>query len=95
MYIFFNNHHQLLLYEHNLFNKWSTIATHLPGRIDNEIKNIWNTHLKKKLIRMGFDPTIHQPKTDLVSTLPYLLALAMTDLMEHLIHLRKSRNYHY
>ncbi|KAI3941537.1 hypothetical protein MKW92_053593 [Papaver armeniacum] len=28
---------------------WSTIATHLPGRTDNEIKNFWNTHLKKNL----------------------------------------------
>lgn len=33
---------------------------------------------------MGFDPMTHQPRTDLVSTLPYLLALAnMTDLMDH------------
>ncbi|XP_076938555.1 transcription factor MYB15-like [Bidens hawaiensis] len=29
-------------------NRWSTIATKLPGRSDNEIKNRWNTHLKKR-----------------------------------------------
>nr|AGN52076.1 MYB-related transcription factor [Salvia miltiorrhiza]AGN52186.1 MYB-related transcription factor [Salvia miltiorrhiza] len=59
-----------------LGNKWSAIATHLPGRTDNEIKNFWNTHLKKKLIQMGFDPMTHQPRTDLFATLPQLLALA-------------------
>ncbi|KAM1441560.1 hypothetical protein ACFXTO_009658 [Malus domestica] len=29
-------------------NKWSKIARALPGRTDNEIKNYWRTHLKKK-----------------------------------------------
>ncbi|KAI3973060.1 hypothetical protein MKX01_019718, partial [Papaver californicum] len=28
---------------------WSTIASRLPGRTDNEIKNVWHTHLKKRL----------------------------------------------
>ncbi|XP_022952680.1 transcription factor MYB58-like [Cucurbita moschata] len=28
-------------------NKWSLMATKLPGRTDNEIKNYWHTHLKK------------------------------------------------
>ncbi|XP_010476760.1 PREDICTED: myb-related protein Myb4 [Camelina sativa] len=30
-------------------NKWSKIASKLPGRTDNEIKNVWHTHLKKRL----------------------------------------------
>ncbi|XP_011090566.1 transcription factor MYB39-like [Sesamum indicum] len=59
-----------------LGNKWSAIATHLPGRTDNEIKNFWNTHLKKKLIQMGFDPMTHRPRTDIFSNLNNLIALA-------------------
>ncbi|KAL2344575.1 hypothetical protein Fmac_005860 [Flemingia macrophylla] len=47
-----------------LGNRWSAIAAQLPKRTDNEIKNYWNTHLKKRLARMGIDPTTHKPKTD-------------------------------
>ncbi|KAL0843125.1 hypothetical protein Bca101_016370 [Brassica carinata] len=45
-----------------LGNRWSAIATHLPKRTDNEIKNYWNTHLKKRLVKMGIDPVTHKAK---------------------------------
>ncbi|PSS11877.1 Transcription factor like [Actinidia chinensis var. chinensis] len=61
-----------------LGNKWSAIATQLPGRTDNEIKNFWNTHIRKKLRQMGIDAVTHRPRTDLnlLTNLPQLLAAA-------------------
>ncbi|KAE8680711.1 Transcription factor MYB28 [Hibiscus syriacus] len=47
-----------------LGNRWSVIAAHLPKRTDNEIKNYWNSHLTKRLSKMGIDPITHKPKID-------------------------------
>ncbi|WOK93855.1 hypothetical protein Cni_G02556 [Canna indica] len=52
----------LILRLHRLLgNRWSLIAGRIPGRTDNEIKNYWNTHLSKKLIKQGIDPRTHRP----------------------------------
>ncbi|KAI8018941.1 Transcription repressor MYB4 [Camellia lanceoleosa] len=42
-----------------LGNRWSLIAGRLPGRTDNEVKNYWNSHIRKKLISKGIDPRKH------------------------------------
>ncbi|KAJ9675817.1 hypothetical protein PVL29_024659 [Vitis rotundifolia] len=53
---------ELIIKLHKLLgNKWSLIAGRLPGRTDNEIKNHWNTHIRRRLLRGGIDPKTHQP----------------------------------
>ncbi|KAF7038858.1 hypothetical protein CFC21_048963 [Triticum aestivum] len=53
---------ELIIKLHALLgNKWSLIAGQLPGRTDNEIKNYWNTHIKRKLLNRGMDPHTHRP----------------------------------
>nr|ANW12207.1 putative MYB2 [Olea europaea subsp. europaea] len=53
---------ELIIKFHSLLgNKWSLIAGRLPGRTDNEIKNYWNTHIRRKLLSRGIDPTTHRP----------------------------------
>ncbi|PWA80451.1 homeodomain-like protein [Artemisia annua] len=61
---FISQEEQTIIQLHALLgNRWSAIATHLPKRTDNEIKNYWNTHLKKRLTKMGIDPITHKSKT--------------------------------
>ena len=43
-----------------IFCRWSLIAGRIPGRTDNEIKNYWNSHIRRKLMKMGIDPDNHK-----------------------------------
>ncbi|GMI78199.1 hypothetical protein HRI_001489200 [Hibiscus trionum] len=39
-----------------LGNRWATIARCLSGRTDQEVKNYWHAHLKKRLANTSVDP---------------------------------------
>lgn len=47
-----------------LGNRWSAIAARLPGRTDNEIKNVWHTHLKKRINKNSDDIICKKKKSD-------------------------------
>ncbi|KAM3204740.1 Myb-related protein Hv1 [Capsicum annuum] len=74
---------ELIIRLHSLLgNKWSLIAGRLPGRTDNEIKKYWNTHIRRKLLSRGIDPTIHlsiNEPTPKVTTITFAAAADSTD----------------
>ncbi|MCO5571060.1 hypothetical protein L7F22_024791 [Adiantum nelumboides] len=44
--------HLIVKLQEALGNRWSDIASHLEGRTDNDIKNLWNTQIKKRLAQL-------------------------------------------
>ncbi|RWW52789.1 hypothetical protein BHE74_00040771, partial [Ensete ventricosum] len=54
--------------------RWSVIASHLRGRTDNDVKNYWNTKLKKKMMMTPTIITSNIPSPTPASLLPTVKA---------------------
>ncbi|CAM8958514.1 unnamed protein product [Rhodiola kirilowii] len=57
-------------------NRWSRIARKLPGRTDNEIKNYWRTHMRKKAQDQKRATTSSMALSDSSSSSPTLESLS-------------------
>ncbi|KAI7748954.1 hypothetical protein M8C21_016641, partial [Ambrosia artemisiifolia] len=48
---------EIIIHSHSILgNRWSAIASRLPGRTDNDIKNHWHVHLKKRVMTDHYNP---------------------------------------
>ncbi|KAM0867721.1 hypothetical protein ACQ4PT_041769 [Festuca glaucescens] len=66
-------------------SRWSTIAAQLPGRTDNDVKNYWNTKLKRRLLgggRRGIRYALPQPRLILASPAGYGAASSALERMQ-------------
>ncbi|KAJ0765961.1 putative transcription factor MYB-related family [Helianthus annuus] len=64
-------------------SRWPIIAQQLPGRTENDVKNYWNTKLKKKLSSMGIDPVTHRPFSQMLADYGNISGLTRTQTRIH------------
>ncbi|WOK98554.1 hypothetical protein Cni_G07266 [Canna indica] len=76
-----------------LGSRWSVIASHLPGRTDNDVKNYWNTKLKKKLMAKATNSTGHIPRPTPPPLLPPPTAIKTESFAEFDFSLPLQPNY--
>ncbi|OEL30258.1 Myb-related protein Hv33 [Dichanthelium oligosanthes] len=87
--------------QQSLGNRWSTIAARMPGRTDNEIKNYWNSRIRKRLnaaakpdgasaepvpaAEAKVEPTNEATETASISTIPARFPVFACQLLDELV----------